>query len=53
MYFIAKLAQASGLAVIAVAFVFNYPKLMNPRIFTAGLVIFVFGWIVQQFLLRR
>ena len=53
MYYLAKLAQASGLAVIAVAFVINYPKLMNPRIFTVGIVIFAFGWIVQQFLLKK
>lgn len=53
MYYIAKIAQAAGLAVILISFLKDFPKLMNPKIFGIGALIFVFGWIVQHFMLKR
>lgn len=53
MYYIAKIAQAGGLTVILIGFLKNFPKLMNPKIFGIGALIFVFGWIVQHFMLKR
>lgn len=53
MYYIAKIAQATGLTVILIGFLKDFPRLMNPRIFGVGALIFVFGWIIQHFILRR
>ena len=53
MYYIAKIAQATGLTVILIGFLKGFPKLMSPKIFGIGALIFVFGWIVQQFMLKR
>jgi len=53
MYYIAKIAQATGLTVVLIGFLKDFPRLMNPRIFGIGALIFVFGWIVQRFMLKR
>jgi len=53
MYYIAKIAQATGLTVILVGFLKDFPRLMNPGIFGTGAVIFMLGWIVERFMLKR
>ena len=53
IYVIAKLAQAAGLVIILYAFLAQFPKLMNPKILLVGLLFFSFGWIVEQFLLKK
>ncbi len=53
MYYIAKIAQAAGLTVILIGFLKSFPRLMNPKVFGIGALIFVFGWIIQQFMLKR
>ncbi len=53
MYYLAKLAEASGLTVIVIGFIKSYPGLLNPKVFMAGIVLFGFGWIVEFFLLRK
>lgn len=53
MYYIAKIAQAAGLTVILISFLKDFPKLMNPKIFGIGVLVFVSGWIVQHFMLKR
>ena len=53
MYYIAKIAQAAGLTVMLIGFLADFQKLMNPKIFGIGALIFAFGWIVQRFMLKR
>lgn len=53
MYYAAKISQAAGLGILLIAFLKDFPKLMNMRIFLAGALIFIFGWIIQQFMLKR
>lgn len=53
MYCIAKIAQASGLTILLIGFLKDFPRLMSPKVFGIGALIFVFGWIVQRFMLRR
>ena len=52
MYYLAKIAQACGLVVILAGFLARFPNLMNTKILAMGLMIFLFGWIVQRFLLK-
>ena len=53
MYYLAKIAQASGLTVVGVGFFLAFPKLINPKILGSGVLIFVFGWIVEVYLLKK
>jgi hypothetical protein len=53
MYFIAKLAQAAGLGIIAIDFIRKFPYLMNTQILGAGILVFAFGWVIQAYLLKQ
>lgn len=53
MYAVAKLAQAAGLGLIAFGFFRSFPELMDRKVLGFGIVIFVFGWIIERFLLKR
>jgi len=52
MYYIAKFIQAAGLTLILVSFLNNFPKLMDYKILILGIIVFIFGWIVQRFMLK-
>ena len=53
MYYIAKLAQACGLTILIIEFMRKFPQLMDMRVFGAGILLFVFGWIILTFLVKR
>lgn len=53
MYYFAKITQATGLALIGINFVINFPKLMNTKILSIGIMVFAFGWIIQHLLLKK
>ena len=44
MYYAAKGLELLGMFMIAVGFVVKFPKLMDPRLLLAGLVLFGAGW---------
>ena len=53
MYYAAKIIQATGLGVIFIGFIKDFPRLMNPRVFGIGILIFLLGWGIQHFMLKR
>ncbi len=53
MYYLAKIAQSVGLGIILWDFLKYFPALMNFKVLSAGVLIFLFGWIVEHFLLKR
>jgi len=53
MFYIAKAAQAAGLAIILFAFLKYFPHLMGYKVLIAGIGVFGFGWCVDQFLLKH
>ena len=53
MYFASKALEAIGLTIIAGGFLLSFPKLMNGQALTVGLVMFVSGWLIERFLLKR
>jgi len=53
MYYLLKLIQAVGLAVIIIGFLINFPKIMNMKMLAAGICIFTFGWILQRTMLKK
>jgi len=53
MYYLAKLAQASGLAIVAFGFLISFPNLMKPKILLIGVSVFLFGLVIQKFMLSK
>lgn len=52
MYYLAKIAQATGLGIILWDFLRHFPALVNFKVLSAGVLIFLFGWIIEHFLLK-
>ena len=52
MYFVGKLAQAAGLTIILIDFIRKFPNLMSPKVLGVGVLLFIFGWIINKFLLK-
>jgi hypothetical protein len=53
LFYFAKTIECIGLVIIAVGFIERYPQLMNPKILLAGMLIFICGWMIERFLLKR
>lgn len=53
MYAAAKLLEAVGLTLVAVGFATAFPDLMNMRLAAAGIVLFLVGWVIEKYLLKR
>ncbi len=49
MYFVSKGLQLSGLVIIGIGFMSNFPQLMDYKLLGFGSVVFLMGWIVQKF----
>lgn len=52
MYYVAKVLEGLGLAVVAGGFMIAFPDLMNMRVLGIGLLLFTIGWIMDQYLLK-
>ena len=52
LFYLAKVIQAMGLVAVAIGFVTEFPKLMDPRLGGIRLLIFLMGWITERFLAR-
>jgi len=52
MYYLAKVFQAAGLAIITIDFMRHFPQVMNRKILTLGILLFGMGWVIQKFLLK-
>jgi len=53
MYYAAKILQAAGLSIIMIGFIQKFPKLMYPKILVLGIGLFMTGWFINRFLLRK
>ena len=53
MYTVGKIIQAIALTIVFIGFIRYFPRLMNPRIFMFGVMLFIFGWMLNQFVMRR
>ena len=52
MYYAAKALELLGMFMIAVGFVVKFPKLMDPKLLLAGLVLFGAGWTIEKYILK-
>ena len=53
MYYVAKALQAAGLGVMALGFMQNYPRLLPRGLFLISIVLFLSGWLIQTYVLKR
>lgn len=53
MYYIAKFFQASGLVLLAYAFILTFPEKLNYRVLGVSIILFICGWIAEKYLLRK
>jgi len=53
LFYLAKIIECIGLAVVLIGFVQCYPQLMSPKVLLAGVLIFICGWLIGKFLLKR
>ncbi len=53
IYFLAKIFQAAGLAILAWGFIRFFPNLMPHNIFLIAGIFFIIGWIIQSYLLKK
>lgn len=53
MYYLAKIAQATGLTIVLIGFLAKFPDLMNTKVLTSGVILFGFGWFIQKFMLKK
>ena len=52
MYYIVKYIEFLGLFIIAIGFVMKFPKLMDFKVFLAGGVVFLIGYLMRKFILE-
>jgi len=53
MYYISKFLQAAGLALVLFGFLIKFPRLMDTKLLGLGIVIFLSGWLLQNYGLRK
>tara|TARA_Y100001970_G_scaffold229002_1_gene283938 strand:- start:1618 stop:1776 length:159 start_codon:yes stop_codon:yes gene_type:complete len=52
MYYAAKGLELLGMFMLAVGFVVKFPKLMDPKLLFAGIVLFGSGWAIEKYILK-
>ena len=53
IYYLAKFIEATGLVVILFGFIRHFPHLMDHKTLGIGILIFLSGWLIEAFLLKR
>ena len=48
-FYVAKLCEGLGLAVILAAFLTAFPHVINGKLLLLGLALFVAGWLVERY----
>ena len=52
MYYMAKSLQLLGIFSVFIGVVIKYPKLMDPKLFLASLIMFGAGMAIEKYLLK-
>jgi hypothetical protein len=53
MFYVAKVIEAFGIIFIAANFIIAFPELMNFKMFLAGGVIFLCGWAIERYGVKK
>jgi|CXWL01.1.fsa_nt_gi hypothetical protein len=52
-YYVAKFLEASGLGLLAYAFLKTFPDKLNYRVLGISILLFFSGWIMEKYLLKK
>ena len=53
MYYAAKFLEASGLGLLAYAFIKTFPEKLNYKVFAVSGLLFICGRIIEKYILKR
>lgn len=53
MYYAAKFLEASGLGLLAYAYIKTFPDKLNYRVFGVSILLFLSGWIIEKYILKK
>jgi len=53
MYWVGKLLEATGMVIILLGFIRNYPDVMDRPALAAGVIVFACGWVIDRYLLKK
>jgi hypothetical protein len=53
MYYVGKILQAGGLTILCIGYMIRFPKLVDYKTFGISLLLFVTGWVITQYLVKR
>ena len=53
MYFAAKFLEAAGLGLLAYTFMKTFPEKLNYKVFAASGLLFICGWVIEKYILKR
>ena len=53
MYWVAKIFQAAGLALMILGFIRHFPNMMPPNVLLTSIVFFAVGWVIQVMVLKK
>ncbi len=52
MYYLAKCFELSGLCIIGIGLINQFPKLMSPKWLLVGSLFFGAGWLIEKYVLK-
>ncbi len=53
LYWMSKIFQATGLGLMGWGFVTHYPNSMPYKLLLASILIFIIGWLIQSYILKK
>jgi hypothetical protein len=53
MYWVAKIFQAAGLALMILGFIRHFPKMMPYNVLLTSIAFFAVGWVIQVIMLKK
>ena len=53
MYWAAKGLQAAGMVIILLGFIRRFPDVMDRPALAAGVLVFICGWVIDRFMLKK
>lgn len=53
MYYIAKFLQAAGLTLVLIGFLARFPQLIDMKILGLAALLFIAGWVLQNYVIKR
>ena len=53
LYYVGKILQALGLGILLIGFIQRFPSLVDYKMFGASVLVFVSGWLIAEYLVKK